>query len=317
MLQKEFFQVQPFNPNPYWNPVIVNLSGAQKFEEDTVFVPGKYRIEVAPGISSDVIKTSASDVRSGFMFFDKTEVITEPFIVRAYCGSSALDSLVPGTNPYSGAFKVDAVDARTLSPSYRPNGIDVNHIFGAGGGNAHAEAYATIAGHNLATNAYYGGGGNCLGNGSVNYFNYAGNFGYASGAGSCLHLMPVGGVFGTNYLRAYHINGHQGFGAFGGVYGAGASPYAYVYYGAGSESHWYTRGGNSPYGTGGTAWGENGGGLGGGTFFGATVSDVGSCSCAYFNGNTWNSDGTRVNVKENGVIVPNSYIRITFLGPLD
>ncbi|MEE1030032.1 MAG: hypothetical protein UIC65_03340, partial [Alphaproteobacteria bacterium] len=52
MLQKEFFQVQPFNPNPYWNPVIVNLSGASKFEANTVFVPGRYKIEVAPGATS-------------------------------------------------------------------------------------------------------------------------------------------------------------------------------------------------------------------------------------------------------------------------
>lgn len=28
MLQKEFFKLKPFNPEPYWDNVIVDLSGA-------------------------------------------------------------------------------------------------------------------------------------------------------------------------------------------------------------------------------------------------------------------------------------------------
>lgn len=283
MLQKEFFQVQPFNPNPYWDPVIVNLSGAQKFEEDTVFMPGKYKIEVAPGSSSGIDNTKHAP------YMEHIETITEPFIVRAYCGGDATSSTF-GTNPYSGPFKVDGKTSLAAQP-----GIDVNHIFGAGGGNGYQAA--GIIPIKIV------GGGNCLGNGIKDVtFNI-----YNGGAGSCLHLLPVGGVFGTDYLRAYHICGEGNGSAYGGAAGAVVS-YAV-------DGYWATRGGNSPYGNGGS-------GSTSGNYTVASGSGIGSArytlvdgnyviynAGAYFNGTIW-IDEPGINTKNES-----SYIRITYLGP--
>lgn len=286
MLQKEFFQVQPFNPNPYWDPVLVNLSGAQKFEEDTVFYPGKYRIELAPG------KDWQKPTDARFVNMDYIENIYTPFIIRAYCGSDATGQTTPGLNPYSGVFKVNAQNVNNIDSSI--HGIDVTHIFGAGGGNGYSLS---------AFNEYYfSGGANCLGDGNIVFrSNVSSAPPAASGAGSCLHLLPVGGAFGTDYIRAYHASPYMGFGS---AYGGAGVP---------SGGVWFTRGGNSPYGQGGTS--SNGAGTGVGA---GGISIDGNlthrCSAgAYFDGTTWiDAKGT--------VLLPSaksSYIKITYLGPLD
>ena len=296
MLQKEFFQVQPFNPNPYWDPVIVNLAGAQKFEEDTVFVPGRYKIEIAQGssIPSDGISNTPFVEHIEIIskpYMEHIETISEPFIVRAYCGGNATSSGV-GTNPYSGPFKVNGKTSLTHQP-----GIDVNHIFGAGGGNGYRND-SPIDKHIL-------GGGNCLGNGTGDsVFDV-----FYGGAGSCLHLLPVGGVFGTDYLRAYHICGAGNGSAYGGAAGAVVT-YAV-------EGYWATRGGNSPYGNGGP-------GSTTGNYPAASGSGIGSAryvlvdghygrynAGAYFNGTIW-IDEPGINTRNDS-----SYIRITYLGPIN
>lgn len=298
MLQKEFFQVQPFNPNPYWDPVIVNLSGAQKFEEDTVFVPGKYRIEVAPGHGSfpDDYGLGISIVN---MIYE--EEINEPFIVRAYCGGNPTSDSV-GINPYSGPFKVNGKTAGTQGA-----GTDVNHIFGAGAGSEHTSAAY------LYEN-YAGGGGNCLGNGATRTGTGLSSGTEYYGAGSCLHLLPVGGIFGTDYIRAYHAAPYAG--VLGGAYGGGQ---AGVYSNVGGD--WAYRGGNSPYGNGGSVSTDlntrAGKGIGGGGKphtipVGDTTVTIGVPGGAYFNGANW--------IDVPGYVQTNPFrsrIRITYLGPLD
>lgn len=291
MLQKEFFQVQPFNPSPYWNPVVVNLSGAQKFEENTVFVPGRYRIEVAPG--GYYSSTGTSVQTSGASYFNYEESITIPFIVRAYCGSNASVSSI-GINPYSGVFKVNGLTTDTQT-----NGIDVNHIFGAGGGNAKTSG---ILG------SQYRGGGNCLGNGSKDHYTF-GNSDVYFGAGSCLHILPVDGTFGTDFIRAYHAAPYAGI--CGGAYGGGAAgPY-------GDDVVWTYRGGNSPYGNGGNSNRAKGDGVGGGgtlkqyTTQSGTIARMYVAGGAYFNGINW------IDVPGNPLNTVTSIIRITYLGPLN
>lgn len=280
MLQKEFFQVQPFNPSPYWDPVIVNLAGAQKFEEDTVFVPGRYKIEVAPGAhwgdDSGVYMTNV--IRS----ISTEENILVPFIVRAYCGSNATQNSI-GTNPYVGEFKVNGNTVDTPT-----HGVDVTHIFGAGGGNSYTRNFYNVGKQR--------GGGNCLGDGSI-----SGNSDFYA-AGSCLHLLPVGGVFGTDYIRAYHFAPYAR--VCGGAYGGGAC-WALSGY---DDVEWGYRGGNSPYGTGATTPRTAGGGIGGGGQF---ISGNYVAGGAYFNGSTWQD----VPYDPNNSV--SSIIRITYLGPLE
>lgn len=299
MLQKEFFQVQPFNPNPYWDPVVVNLSGAQKFEENTIFVPGRYRVlaraaaSVAPGC----------EALSGEI--QKDIVIENRFVIRAYCGSKA------GINPYSGPFKVNPV----LNQS-----VDVNHIFGTCG-----SSNKGIPGEAESIN--WLGSGNCLGNGwsRVSY-----NSTFSVGAGSCVHIMPVGGVFGTDYYYAFHTTAAPAgnvLGANGGAgsaYGGSASGGSSSYGSMGSIGQISIRGGNTPYGNGGagaysgtgllaSSAGNSGTGIGCGkkplirdttplvTFLGST---------AFFNGTNWEDPGTTGAQGAEGAIV------ITFLGNL-
>lgn len=297
MLLNGFFMTDPYNPNPYWNPVIVNLSGASKFEANTVFVPGRYKIEVAPGATS---LENPFGMGVGIVNMVYEETITQPFIVRAYCGGNPTSSAV-GTNPYSGAFKVNGRTAGTQA-----NGIDVNHIFGAGGGNEHTSSAYLY-------NSYCGGGGNCLGNGSTDTgTGTASNVYY--GAGSCLHLLPVGGVFGTDYIRAYHAA--PAAGVMGGAYGGGQGGEV-----TGIGGDWAYRGGNSPYGNGGSASSNlsnrAGKGIGGGgklktiTYSGQTFTFA-IPGGAYFNGTTW--------VDHPGWTTSNPFrsrIRITYLGPLN
>lgn len=291
MLHKTFFMTQSFNPGPY---LILNLSGAQKYEEDTVYPAGKYKIEVAPGRSSfadPALNTQYTAVSN----MNHVEVIRVPFLVRAYCGGNATTSS-SGINLYSGPFKVNAVQNPT-----RVEGIDVNHIFGAGGGNCYFGA--GWSGHEL-----YGGGANCLGNGA-SYIPALLGIREFSGAGSCLHLLPVNGIFGTDYLRAYHTSplapGGGGGSAYGGA-GTGPGPRQ------GFADNWFTRGGNSPYGNGATTESTNGSGIGKGF---ASVENLASSgpavgAGAYFNGTTW------VDEPGNSTNTGSSYIRITYLGPV-
>ena len=316
MLQKEFFQVQPFNPNPYWeNTVLINLSGSSKYEQNTIFVPGRYRIQIAPGLDSYSMANSSITTDWYTTYMDKTETITEPFIVRAYCGGNASSATSGGTNPYSGAFKVNSVNASNFGNSM-PNGVDVNHIFGAGGGNGKFHIRLL----NIDYWVYLGGGGNCLGNGNVCVYNTNGGALCATGAGSCLHLIPVNGVFGTNYIRAYQITAspakfttnqaeyeYYGKNACGGgsARGGGATPSMQ----SNNVESAFTRGGNSPYGNGATTLNSNGTGTGAGKLY--------YSSLAYFNGSSWSaSGGTNVQTLKAGVIAPKSYIKITYLGPL-
>lgn len=293
MLQKEFFQVQPFNPNPYWEgTVLVNLSGAQKFEQNTVFFPGRYRIEVAPGRSM-VAGEQLNAPQTGVANMNHIENIRVPFLVRAYCGGNATTSS-PGVNLYSGPFKVNAVQ----NPS-RVAGIDVNHIFGAGGGNV-------CFGQGFSDQVLMGGGGNCLGNGASAPQPYSGTM--FSGAGSCLHIMPVDGIFGTNYLRAYHTCSTSPGGGNGSAYGgAGTGPGP----NQGFANNWFTRGGNSLYGTGAVTESSSGTGVGNGIGWQFNLDSVPRIGAgAYFNGTIW------VDEPGNSTNTGSSYIRITYLGPV-
>lgn len=325
MLENEFFQMQAYNAGPY---PVVNLVGNQKFEQNTVFRPGRYFIEVAPGLDSYCYTNKGNSSQTSnikFGYISREETITVPFIIRAYCGSDSTGPGAPGYNPYSGAFKVNGVDATNLS---QVDGIDVNHIFGAGGGNGYNYwrlSFVPVPGGGTITHistVYYGGGGNCLGNGSNYFYGIGQNSSSGTtttirsgGAGSCLHLLPVGGVFGTNYLRAYHINGLQTNGAFGSVFGGGATPRTYLNV-SGTVHYWATRGGNSPYGTGGNNGvnGANGTGTGYGKV--AEQSFGGGCSVAYYNGSSWINAGAYVNCIVNGQVPESAYIRVTYLGPL-
>lgn len=308
MLQKGFFNVDPFNPNPYWDNTIVNLSGASKFEQDTIFKPGRYRIEVAPGKSiyngGIQYTVPGSTLVSNMTYIEN---INEPFFVRAYCGSDATTSAI-GTNPYSGAFKVNGITS-----TVNQNGIDVNHIFGAGGGNY----YINLSG-GYGGKWYNRGGGNCLGNGNIVTDTFTNTSSYG-GAGSCLHLIPVGGTFGTDYIRAYHAASNLGIP--GSVYGGAAGGV----YNNTSVGDWATRGGNSPYGNGGSAQHRNaewqymctpgsGVGAGGKTVayvINGTTAQIVVGAGAYFNGTTWiDAPGGLSSTKS-------SYIKVTYLGPLD
>lgn len=278
MLLNGFFMTESVNPQPYSNPVIVNLTGASKFEQNTTFVPGKYKIEIAPG--ANYVSLLDLVYPSGVYMVYEEDITTE-FIVRAYCGSDATSSSV-GTNPYSGAYKVNGINPGDVS---RVPGIDVNHIFGAGGGNGN---YGTGVG----SKRRYGGGPNCLGDGNYytdGFFNTTNYY----GAGSCLHLLPVGGTFGIDYIRAYQVapsTVSSGSAHGGGSTGPGPS--------TGHANNWFTRGGNSPYGLGATTEDTRGGGIG--------AEGEG----AYFNGNQWVIPSVYSGTQKT------SLIKITYLGPL-
>lgn len=307
-LQKGFFMTEPFNPSPFWDNTIVNLSGAQKFEEDTVFPAGRYRIELAPGLDGATIYTYNDHHTGGWfpatgtttwktvvMSYD--EVIDTNFIVRAYCGSTPTTETGSGVNLYAGEFKVNAVNADTITQS--TTGVDVNHIFGAGGGNGYIHQSTS----SVTVTTRIGGGANCLGDGATIY--HSNNTYRGSGAGSCLHILPVGGVFGSDYIRAYHASPCNGYGGTGGAYGGGATPNVSGDFG----TRWFTRGGNSPYGNGATTNGTAGSGVGAG--------QLRDASGAYFNGLLWNTVPASILTCSSWVLAPRSFIRITYLGALN
>ena len=147
------------------------------------------------------------------------------------------------------------------------------------------------------------GGANCLGNGNLMRWGTYGSH-FASGAGSCLHILPVGGSFGTDYLRAYHAAPIAGAGS---AYGGGGIEGTSV---GEKPGGWFTRGGNSPYGNGATTLGGAGQGIGCG---GLKINNSLCGAGAYFNGTSWiDCHGT---IPEPSA--QSSYIRITYLGPLE
>lgn len=185
MLKNEFFNIQSDNNGVY---PIVNLIGNQKYEQNRVFLPGTYRVDVLAGSTFIGIATDTpmtGNLGHGVGGRVSTDVIiTEPFIIRAYCGSKG-DYGVGGQNPYSGSFKVNA-EYIAGTPS------SVNHIFGNVGGSAAIDNQGV----------YYPGSGNCLGDGVG--INAQSNIKHGIGAGSCLHFLPINGIFGTDYLFAAH-----------------------------------------------------------------------------------------------------------------
>lgn len=297
MLQKEFFQVQPFNPNPYWDPVIVNLSGAQKFEEDTVFVPGRYNVIVRGGGAFVRGEDNLLWASNAAAQITQTIFIGAPFKIRAYSGSKSFVirnsqaqtvSSQIGTNIYSGQFKVNA-------STNGQNITSVSHIFGNAGSCGRVNAYVT----------YLVGGGNCLGNGAISEGVFS-----AAGAGSCLHILPVDGVFGSNYFFAFHTTGATTTGRAGVTGGGGGgSAYGGAASGRGSGNNYYSwDAGSTPYGTGGIGTnayvGNDGTGIGHGK------SD-GTGAGAYFNGTTWvNSTELAQGYDLDGMI------KVEYLGPL-
>lgn len=288
MLQKVFFNVDSFNPEPYWTNPIVNLSGNQKFDDPTVFIPGVYSVDVQAGAGSS----------GGYAGRIQKEIeVTSPFIVRAYCGSKGSSS-VEGRNPYSGTFKVNAIGPQD------ENGVPaVTHIFGNRGSCSKGYFGKLIVMADYCS-------GNCLGNGIR-------HSGSSLGAGSCLHLLPVGGVFGTDYLFAFHCTTNR-YGYSGGGGGGGGSAYG----GAGSGGVYVNdysltsyAGGSTPYGSGGAGVtssapglhpGNNGSGPGYG--YGGGVSPNG-CG-AWFNGTTW------VDSRDVGGNGEDGHIIIKYIGPL-
>lgn len=292
-LLESFFRAEVFNPSPR---IILNLSGSDFFDKDTVFPAGRYKIEVAPGMLHTFNDTWSSNTMSSnnpqFSYLEYEEEITEPFMIRAYCGSNATNNQTGGINQYVGNFKVNSVDARLL-PNSHSDGISVDHIFGAQGGSA----------YNLLSSPtqpfYVGGNGNCLGNGNcIQFSTYDGNSEYsANGAGSCLHLLPLEGVFGTDYIRTYHA---QSFGG-GPASSFGGAQAGYQY----TSTGWWTKGGSSPNGIG----GQNNNSLG--TGIGSNGDG------AYFNGKNWINVPKNIIMVVRGVKTKNfSRIKITFLGPL-
>ena len=301
MLQKEFFQVQPFNPNPYWDPVIVNLSGAQKFEEDTVFMSGRYKVIVQAGGVYPVSLSVSGKI-------EQIVVVQEPFIIKAYCGSKGTQNS-GGVNLYTGPFKVNPIQGDVPS---------VNHIFGNCG--SCSRGFDSAEGY---------GSGNSLGNGVIYYT--AGGSPFACGAGSCLHFIPLNGVFGTDYLFAFHTTSATNGGYFlqtgsGSAYGGSASGGADSTDSQGMVAQYGYLGGNTPYGSGGArsysgtgifayGFGYDGTGIGHGYAGETNLSDLsyykGKGAAAWYNGTNWVQSDNWANPGEEGKIV------VEYLGPLE
>lgn len=293
---------------------ILNLSGAQKFDDNTVFNGGVYSVEVVAGstfvgTATDVPNTSNNGKGVGGRV--SVEVtIPQPFIIRAYCGSKG-NYGIGGTNPYSGTFKENAAYQEGTP-------VAVNHIFGNVGGSASIVSQ----GHQ------YPGSGNCLGDGIG--VSDGGGLKYGIGAGSCLHLLPVGGTFGTDYLFAAHCapaaTGWYGsprcFGGCGSAYGGSAAGFAV-------NTNGYTvaayNGGTTPYGEGGVAFvapsssdttypsSVNGIGIGAGKTIAESALRVywpAKGSAAYFDGTEWQTSNLYGNTEEDGHII------VTLVRPL-
>lgn len=304
MLQKEFFQVQPFNPYPYWEgTVLVNLSGSQSFVENTVFQKGIYSVEVVAGSSfcGTAIDTPLSNSYSkGVGGKVVTEVtIYEPFIIRAYCGSKG-NYGIGGTNPYTGTFKKSAT-YQEQTP------VSVGHIFGNVGGSA-----------KNTNSVKFPGGGNCLGNGAG--ISDVNNTKYGIGAGSCLHFLPVNGRFGLDFLFAAHccaaaIGSWQSpfcAAGCGSAYGGSGAGYAATSSGGSHGTVW--NGGDTSFGSGGVAVVStipanfspaSGTGVGAGLAQANSVMPTWPIkgAAAYYNGNEWVNSSLYGNLEEDGRII--------------
>lgn len=292
MLQKGFFMTEPFNPSPFWDNTIVNLSGAQKFEEDTVFPAGRYSVDVQAG---GTVYSIAPEIGGNIT---KNIIVNSPFIIRAYCGSAGREN-ARGVNPYSGDFKVNPRSSGGNVPS-------VNHIFGNAGSPQILEQDGSVRACSS---------GNCLGNGALRV-SWLGNLGF--GAGSCLHFLPLGGVFGVNYLYAFHVVGTCDYGAGGGsAYGGAGSSYAYRTTVQGSS--WYyssSNAGATPYGVGGagvrTSGTQNGNsGTGPGYGQGGVNSVATIPAGAWFDGTQWNDSRVR------GTSGYDGHIIVKYLGTIN
>lgn len=284
MLGKMFFNAEPYNPRPNFDGSVINLSGGEKYDDNTIWSPGRYAITVQAGSCYPATDFGSSRIYQEIL-------ITQPFIIRAYCGSKGT-STSAGTNPYSGPFKVNSMTTNQAVP-------DVSHIFGNAGS---VEAVTGV----YATSAYQYSSGNCLGNGAF-------ISGKSIGAGSCLHIMPIGGTFGTDYLFAFHCaSGTLGtansrtYGGCGSAYGGAGSGSAINLGGTQGGPATANAGGNTPYGVGGAGHtvitgsqiGYSGSGIGYG--YGGGVS--GNGAGAWFNGTQWVDSRTVGGLNEDGCI---------------
>lgn len=282
---------------------IVTLYGSTKYDKDTIWPAGRYSVDVQAGTHND---TQLTQIPSRKIV--TTVDVQQPFCIRAYCGSKGTNS-GGGTNPYSGEFKANAVASVVSIPT-------VSHIFGNAGSSS-----SSPTGYIMPS------GANCLGNGVLGYSNSV-----STGAGSCLHFIPVGGTFGTDYLYAFHVasSGYVGLieaGSGGGsAYGGAASGGANSSAGTGATS---AAGGSTPYGNGGagvharagvySTYGNNGAGIGAG--FRHIIYSLNPASydppyggAAYFDGTSWvnaNSNGLFGGAQEDGHII------VKYLGPIE
>lgn len=265
-----------------WPDNVVSLVGATKYDADIVWPAGRYSVDIQSG--APYVSSAYGNPRIGLPArIQQTIEVPSNFIVRAYCGSRGT-SASGGINPYSGGFKVNAVTSNGAISS-------VSHIFGNAGSFNMMQGASQIAAHRY-------GSGNCLGNGAV----YNGS---SLGAGSCLHFIPVGGTFGTDYLAAFHCapptftNGRDG-GGCGSAYGGAGSGSTY-----GSASVY--AGGSTPYGSGGTGHTGSSGlvaganGTGAGYGYGGAVGQNGAG--AWFDGTNWNDSRTTGGLGEDGHII--------------
>ena len=307
MLQKGFFITKSFN---WAGRTLVNLSGSQQFVENTIFPKGVYRVDVVAGATFDGIghdQPMTVNSKKGVGGKVYTEVTMEvPFIIRAYCGSKG-NYGVGGTNPYSGPFKVNAL--------YQESDVAaVNHIFGNRGGSA------SISGQT----GQFPGSGNCLGDGvGVNSNN---NEKWGIGAGSCLHFLPVGGTFGTDYLFAAHCapaaigwNGSpRCIAGCGSAYGGAAAGAAFYL----NYTCYCWKGGSTPYGSGGIpvqyqysgdCSAASGTGIGAGKCWlksNGTMTSPTRGAAACFQDGVWANSDLYGNVDEDGHII------VTFVRPI-
>lgn len=302
MLQKGFFITKSFN---WAGKVLVNLSGSQQFIEDTIFPKGVYLVDAVAGSTFDGTGPTSPmanvSLVGGKVYTEVT--IQVPFIIRAYCGSKGGYG-VGGTNPYTGEFKVNAWTQQANVPS-------VNHIFGnAGAGVRFVSQYS---------DQFYPGSGNCLGNGVG--VNTANNEKYGIGAGSCIHFLPEGGTFGTDYIFAAHCGpcacrwrGSPFFSAgCGGVYGGGAGSLGNTAGGSYPDMRVWN-GGSTPYGNGGTGTvvsrppltGADGEGIGAGKI--VTFPTRGSA--AFFKDGEWATSSDSGEKEQDGHII------VTFVRPI-
>lgn len=295
-------------------PELPNLLGASAWVHDDIVYPkGTYKVEIGSGASWKNLGVNIYEPTG--VGFTQTIVMKQKFVIRAYCGGAGSPTDI-GRNPYSGPYKRSAV----AQEGAQANG----GIFGNSGGNTVLVTVRTGSRSIIPK-----GGPNCLGDGAK-YENNSVKFG---GAGSCLHFMPVGGVFGTDYLACFHCAGSSvaaeptssrgpaqcaggGGGAYGGGGGAGramstSGAVSYFEGWAGGPA----AGGNGGAGGGtakthGATAGSKGAGVGAGDGGGAVVNTSGSVPAtgfggvAFYNGSTW-STPTRIIHSGQG------YIRIT------